>query len=122
MTNKQDNPFLEMFENPERARSYADGPAKFTPGFSDLHQMASVLLAEKCPDNAHILVHGAGGGLELEAFANGNPGWRFVGIDPAKPMLDAAELRLGPLMERVTLHHGFIESAPQAPLMLQPAC
>ncbi len=112
---KKSNPFLEMFEDPERVRTYADGPAKFMPGFSDMHRMVSVLIRERVPDNARILVHGAGGGLELEALARANPGWRFVGVDPAKPMLNAAEARLGALMQRVDLHHGYIETAPAGP-------
>ncbi len=109
------NPFVAMFEDPERARSYADGPAKFTPGFSDMHRMVNVLVQERAPDDAHILVHGAGGGLELEALARANPGWRFTGVDPAKPMLVEAEARLGELMERVDLHHGYIDTAPDGP-------
>ncbi len=112
---KEPNPFLEMFEDPEKVRTYADGPARFTPGFSDVHRMAAVLIQERVPEDAHVLVHGCGGGLELEAFALSHPSWRFVGVDPAKPMLDAAEARLGPLMERVELHHGYIDTAPTGP-------
>ncbi len=114
MTEKP-NPLLELFEDPEHVAQYAEGPEKFVPGFRDLHQMAGVLIREHAPPNAHVLVHGAGGGLELEAFAEENPNWTFVGVEPAKPMLDAARLRLGDLNERVTLHHGFAEDAPVGP-------
>ena len=109
------NPFLEMFNDPEQAAKYADGPAKFMPGFFDLHRMAGVLIRERAPRNAHVLVHGAGGGLELEAFARQNDDWTFLGVDPAKPMLEEAREKLGPLNDRVSLHHGFIESAPEGP-------
>ena len=109
------NPFLEMFEDPERARSYSDGPARFTPGFSDIHRMVNVLLRERVKGAANILVHGAGGGLELNAMAQANADWRFVGVDPAKAMLDEAEARLGAAMARVTLHHGYIDTAPIGP-------
>lgn len=109
------NPFLEMFEDPEKAAGYAEGPAKFMPGFCDVHLMAGVLIRERVPKNAHILVHGAGGGLELEAFAQENPDWNLTGVDPAKPMLIEAERRLGELNDRVTLHHGFIDDAPEGP-------
>ncbi len=109
------NPFLEMFNDPEQAARYADGPAKFMPGFFDVHRMAGVLLRERAPRNAHVLAHGAGGGLELEAFARQNENWTFLGVDPAQPMLDEARRRLGPLIERVSLHHGFIEDAPKGP-------
>lgn len=109
------NEFVAIFSDPEHAAIYADGPAKFMPGFQAVHQMTSVLLRERVPENAHILVHGAGGGLELEAFARGNPNWRFLGVDPARAMLDQAEKRLGELNKRVTFHHGYIDDAPEGP-------
>lgn len=114
MTEKS-NPYLEIFEDPEHAVQYPNSPAKFMPGFHDVHRMAGVLIREYAPPDAHILVHGAGGGLELEAFANENPQWTFLGVDPAKPMLDQARKRLGSLNERVTLHHGYAEDAPMGP-------
>ncbi|MEM7078818.1 MAG: class I SAM-dependent methyltransferase [Pseudomonadota bacterium] len=115
MTNELQNQFLKAFEDPEWVRNYSDGPVKFTPGFLDVHKMVNILIQESVPDQAQILVHGAGGGLELEALAEANPTWQFVGVDPAKPMLDIAEARLAPVMDRVTLHQGFIESAPKGP-------
>ena len=48
-------------------------------------------------------------------MADANPDWQFVGVDPAKPMLEAAEARLGETMDRVTLHHGYIDTAPAGP-------
>ncbi len=115
MTEVVQNSFLKAFEDPEWVQTYTDGPIKFTPGFSDVHKMVNVLLRERVPDDARILVHGAGGGLELEALAQANPTWQFLGVDPAKPMLDLAEARLAPVMDRVTLHHGYIEAAPSGP-------
>ncbi|MEM1262967.1 MAG: class I SAM-dependent methyltransferase [Pseudomonadota bacterium] len=114
MTEPQ-NDFVNIFKDPEHASHYADGPAKFVPGFNAVHRMASVLMREHAPPTAHVLVHGAGGGLELEAFATDNPGWTFQGVDPAKPMLDAAAERLGELNSRVSLHHGYIDDAPLGP-------
>lgn len=110
-----DNPFLEMFNDREQAANYANGPVKFMPGFGDLHRMANVLIRERAPQNAKVLVHGAGGGLEIEAFANDNLGWTFLGVDPAGPMLDEARHRLGSIMSRVQLHHGYIDDAPEGP-------
>ncbi len=112
---EQSNPFLELFKDPEHAAQYADGPARFVPGFHALHRMAGVLIREHAPPNAHVLVHGAGGGLELEAFARENSEWTFVGVEPAKPMLDEARMRLGDLNERITFHHGFAEDSPAGP-------
>ncbi len=109
------NPFLELFDDPEHAARYAEGPARFVPGFNGLHRMAGVLIREHAPQDAHILVHGAGGGLEIETFARENPEWRFLGVDPAKPMLDQARIRLQDFDNRVSLHHGYAEDAPEGP-------
>jgi tRNA (cmo5U34)-methyltransferase len=53
--------------------------------------------------------------MELKVFAEGHPGWRFDGVDPAAAMLKLAEEVLGPLGAQVSLHEGYIESAPDGP-------
>lgn len=77
--------------------------------------MTHLLLAEHAPEDGRILVRGAGGGLELKAFADARPGWRFVGVDPSAPMLELAENTLGPLASRVEFIHGEINAAPAGP-------
>ena len=83
------------------------------PGFLDLHKMSHDLAARNAPSDAKILIHGAGGGLELETFAKHNPGWSFVGVDPAQAMLDVAAKRMSKYKNDCNLHCGFIESAPE---------
>ncbi|WP_199553863.1 class I SAM-dependent methyltransferase [Sandaracinobacteroides hominis] len=107
------NPFLKMFQDPEAVARYAEGPPPFVPGFDALHRMTDVLLSEAAPADAHVLVLGAGGGLELKALASRHPGWRFVGVDPARPMLDLAVRTLGPLSAQVELVEGYIDDAPE---------
>lgn len=85
------------------------------PGFHDVQHMTNVLIRERAPAKAHVLVHGAGGGLELEAFANANPDWTFTGVDPALPMLEEARKRLVENTKRAQLHHGYIDTAPTGP-------
>lgn len=75
--------------------------------------MTAVLLAEQAPHDARVLVLGAGGGLELRAFADAQPGWRFVGVDPA--MLDEAKRALGPDAGRVDFRQGYIDDTPEGP-------
>jgi tRNA (cmo5U34)-methyltransferase len=105
----------ESFSDPGHVARYAEGPRRFVPGFADLHRMTAQLLAECVPDDAHILVLGAGGGLELKALAEAHPGWTFVGVDPAPAMLDLARQTLGDAVSRVTLVEGYIDAAPQGP-------
>lgn len=114
-TEDSNNQFLNSFRNPEAVAHYAEGPRRYVPGLADLHRMTGILLAEQVPEDARVLVLGAGGGLELKALSDAHPGWRFVGVDPAGPMLDLARTTLGSAMERVELVQGYIDDAPDGP-------
>ncbi len=107
--------FLAHFADPQAVANYADNPPRYVPGFADLHRMTGILLAEHVPQDARILVLGAGGGLELRALATAYPGWRFTGVDPAGAMLDLAARMLGPEMHRAELIEGYIDDAPPGP-------
>jgi len=106
---------MTPFDDPKAVASYADNPPRLVPGFADMQRMALLLLAERAPADARILVVGAGGGLELKRFAEAQPGWRFDGVDPAAAMLAMARATLGPLAARATLHEGTVEAAPDGP-------
>jgi tRNA (cmo5U34)-methyltransferase len=105
----------DVFTDPQAVAKYAEGPPRLVPGFADLQRMSMLLLAESAPQDARILVVGAGGGLELKLFAEHQPAWRFDGVDPSAEMLKLAEATLGPLATRVDLHHGYIDTAPDGP-------
>lgn len=109
------NDFLKMFNDPEAVAQYQSGPVRFVPGLDSLHQMSAILLAEHVPENGHVLVLGAGGGMELKAFAQVHADWRFTGVDPAGEMLKQASKTLGPLGERVSLIEGYASDAPDGP-------
>ncbi len=103
------------FSDPDMVSDYAERTARLVPGLRDLHRMAGLLLAEKVPADGRVMVLGAGGGLELRAFAGQHPGWRFDGIDPSPEMLAQARDTLGPLLSQVTLHEGYVDDAPEGP-------
>ena len=103
------------FNDVAAVASYADGPARQVPGLRDLYKMTGILLAERCGAAADILVLGAGGGLELHALAEAQPGWHFVGVDPSAPMLNLARERLGAMNSRIRLVEGLIGTAPMGP-------
>jgi Methylase involved in ubiquinone/menaquinone biosynthesis len=106
---------MSFFSNPGAVASYAENAVRNVPALRDLHRMACLLLAEKVPSEGRVLVLGAGGGLELKAFAQMQPGWRFDGVDPSRLMLEQARATLGELASRVTLHDGYIDDAPMGP-------
>lgn len=103
------------FSDPQAVARYAQGPPRLVPGFADLLRMTTLLVAERAPDNARVLVVGAGGGLELKAFAEAHSGWTFNGVDPSGEMLDLARQTLGPLATRARFHHGYIDGADEGP-------
>ena len=106
---------MGAFSDPRAVECYAENPPRVVPGFADMQRMARLLLAERAPDDAQVLVLGAGGGLELKVFAESHPGWSFVGVDPSGAMLDLARRTLGDLEDRAHLHEGLIDSAPKGP-------
>lgn len=108
-------PLLAPFSDPEAVARYAEGPPRFVPGFADLHRMTQILLAERTPAVGRVLVVGAGGGLELRALAEAQSGWTFTGVDPSAEMLALAEKTLGSLAHRADLHVGYIDDAPEGP-------
>lgn len=107
--------FLKAFDDPEHVAKYSEGPRRFVPGLEALHVMTGLLLAERAPETARVLVLGAGGGAELSALATAYPGWRFVGVDPAGEMLRLAARVMGPHANRAELVQGYIDAAPEGP-------
>ena len=103
------------YTKPGMIASYTDDTARKVPGLADLHRMAMLLLAERAPTAARILVVGAGGGMETRAMAEAQAGWRFTGIDPSAAMLDLARRTVLPCAERVDLLKGTVDQAPEGP-------
>ncbi|RED37731.1 tRNA (cmo5U34)-methyltransferase [Rhodopseudomonas thermotolerans] len=106
---------MNGFSDPQAVARYAENPPRMVPGFADMQRMAMLLLAERAPSNAQVLVLGAGGGLELKVFADAQPEWSFVGVDPAAAMLDLARITVGDHAGRIHFHEGYIDSAPDGP-------
>lgn len=106
---------MTPFDDPNMVAGYAERPARQVPGLAGLHRMAILLLSEAAGETARMLVVGAGGGLELRAFAEARPGWRFDGVDPSAEMLKLAAMAVGPHAERISLHEGLVDVAPQGP-------
>nr|WP_234683381.1 class I SAM-dependent methyltransferase [Bradyrhizobium sp. Oc8] len=103
------------FADPQMVAKYTEGPPRFVPGYNSMLSMAAILLAERAREDARILVLGAGGGLEMKAFAQVQPRWSFDGVDPSAAMLDLAKQTLGPLASHAHLHQGYIDGAPEGP-------
>lgn len=109
--------FERYFTDPEFVSRYVhQGPPAFMPGHAGVLQMAGVLLAERVPADGAVLVVGAGGGLDTRSFAQMEPGWRFVGVDPSPKMLELARAVVGEEVgARLQLIEGTVGDAPEGP-------
>lgn len=96
------------FLDPAAIANYTTDTPRKVPGLTDLHRMATLLLDEQAPRAAHVLVVGAGGGLELVSLAAARPDWRFTGVDPSPAMLDLAREAVAPFADRVQLVNGIV--------------
>lgn len=106
---------MAPFSDRDTVAGYRRRTERLVPGLADLHRMTGVLLAERAPEDARVLVLGAGGGMELDVLARMQPQWRFVGVDPSAAMLELARETLGEQSDRVQLLEGYIDSAPPGP-------
>ncbi|GAB4198718.1 MAG: class I SAM-dependent methyltransferase [Coleofasciculaceae cyanobacterium] len=84
------------------------------PGYDALLSMVAALFQQHLPNNAHILVVGAGGGNELQTLSNVQSHWQFTGVDPSENMLAVARSKVEQLgiSERVTLYQGMVDGLP----------
>lgn len=106
---------MTSFADTALVAHYAERTARIVPGLHDLHRMACMLLAERAPSRAQVLVLGAGGGMELRAFAQMQPGWSFTGVDPSAEMLALARQAVEAFASRVRLQQGYVDAAPEGP-------
>ena len=109
------NGSLNPFADPASVSSYVCETPLKVPGLVDLHRMATLLLAERSPEAARILVVGAGGGLEISAMAQARPYWLFTGVDPSAAMLGLARQTTANCAERTELLLGTAVNAPSGP-------
>jgi tRNA (cmo5U34)-methyltransferase len=84
------------------------------PGYDTLFRIQEALLHSLIGEQAHVLIAGAGGGMDLQTFAVANPEWRFTGVDPSPTMIEAAQAKITEkgLGDRVELHTSFVHDLP----------
>jgi tRNA (cmo5U34)-methyltransferase len=61
------------------------------PGYELVFELVAALLRARCPDDARVLLAGAGGSTEVRAFGSAAPGWRLTAVDPSAEMLARAK-------------------------------
>jgi tRNA (cmo5U34)-methyltransferase len=89
---------------------YDQNNASFKTVTDNIQTLNKLILKDLAHD-ARILSVGIGTGADIIELGERNPGWSFVGVEPAKAMLDKCESKLADkgLLERCTLVHGYLE-------------
>src|SRR5215216_3669649 len=93
---------------------YTRTVASVNVGYDLVFTLTSCFLRALHQPKLDLLVVGAGGGMEVERFLPGDPGWRLVGVDPSRDMLASAQAtaeRLG-VQGRVELVRGTVDDLP----------
>ncbi|RXF04632.1 class I SAM-dependent methyltransferase [Pseudoalteromonas sp. PS5] len=92
----------------DEAQNYDSRITKLVPGYELLHQLSSAQLLALYPDDATILIVGAGTGKEVVELAKLNHTWRFIAQDVSADMLEIADQYFTKLKinSRVQLHYG----------------
>ena len=115
---------LDFDKNKSLPVSNYDVKIKYlVPGYETIFNIMLALLHQKLPEQASLLIVGAGGGSELSVFGRGSQ-WQFTGVDPSVEMLSAASSKVDALglSERVCLVQGTLDDVPATPLFKAATC
>jgi tRNA (cmo5U34)-methyltransferase len=96
------------------AAGYDERIRKLFPFYETIHTAINAALRTVLVAESEVLIVGAGTGAEILELGKTNPKWRFLGVDPAQPMLDLAKekIRAAGLADRVCLFNGLVRDLP----------
>ena len=105
MTDRDRNQVINF--DAEHAERYDRAFERLQPVKDALHLFTGFIFSA-LPDDARVLVVGAGTGQEILALGQQRPGWRFTAVDTSPPMLAVAQrkLRAAGLADRCVFHAG----------------
>jgi tRNA (cmo5U34)-methyltransferase len=96
------------------AADYDERIRKTFPFYETIHTAINAVLRVYLGPESELLVVGAGTAAEILELGKTNPRWRFLGVDPAQPMLDLAKEKIeaGGLADRVHWFNGLVRDLP----------
>lgn len=116
---------IDFDSNPPVATSEYDKMTQMAlPGYEAMHTMVKSILLSHLPELANLLIVGAGSGMELIKFGEGNSQWQMLGVDPSSNMLAIAQLKIEQhgLSERVKLFQGYTHDLQATPMYDAATC
>ena len=96
------------------AAGYDERIRKTFPFYETIHTAINAVLRVYLGAESEILIVGAGTGAEILELGKTNSRWRFLGVDPAQPMLDLAKQKIQAvgLADRVSMFKGYVDDLP----------
>src|SRR5689334_22891485 len=73
--------------NAERAKGYDHRIEQMIPGYTLMHKLTEVYLSGELPEQARVLMVGAGTGAEVVECGSKHPGWMITAVDPSSEMI-----------------------------------
>ena len=102
----------------EKSAIYDDLIRWSIPGYDAMHDMARLILKQHATGESHVLVVGAGTGMETVALSDSSPEWSIVAVDPSEAMLATASEKINEkgLAERISLKTGYVSDLDSDPI------
>ena len=95
------------------ALSYDSRIGTLVPGYIALHQISAARLKAQLPEQARIVVVGAGTGTEVLALARQNPHWHITAVEPSADMLALARQKCAAAeVDNVDFFTGYMADLP----------
>ena len=96
------------------ATGYDERIRKTFPFYETIYPSINAMLRGLLGRESELLIVAAGTGAEILELGKTNPGWSFLGLDPAQPMLDLAKekIQAAGLGERVSMFKGYVDDLP----------
>jgi tRNA (cmo5U34)-methyltransferase len=95
------------------ANTYDTRIERLVPGYRLAHELTLAKLETLVPNEATILIAGAGTGTEVGLYASHRPRWRFIAVEPSQDMAAvlAAKADAGGFADRLEIVRGTLDSA-----------
>ncbi len=84
---------VQQFDE-ERADAYDERIRRLAPGYDTLHDTLPAMLDVELPEEAEVLVVGAGTGTEVVRLGRAHPEWTLTAVDPSAEMLEKCRDRV----------------------------
>lgn len=96
---------------PGNVAEYDKSIRLFCGAYEEMFTLSHCCLRARLPEQAKVLVVGAGTGMEICEFAPLNPGWSFCAVDPSGDMLSLLEKKIAEkkLTSRIELRKGYVD-------------